>query len=231
MSDTPASGGSIGSAGADEQFTVPVPAVPPAPGAGAGGPSTPAAVAPTQAIPVFERTRELPTADPSWPGPTGVSTSATTGVSTSAATGGSTSSATGASAPMASSTSLAAPVPPNPYAGQPVWPPTADRTADESVDPLLGQIGFALFWITVGWWLFFLIRLLGHLMREGVTDTMVIQTIDHGAEETVVVAVLSVLAALLLLLGRGRAGRSPLGWASLALAVVTVAVAVWRVLP
>jgi hypothetical protein len=102
---------------------------------------------------------------------------------------------------------------------------------DESVDPLLGQIGVALFWITVGWWVFVLIRLLGYLTRNGLTDTILIRTIDLGAEETVVAAVLSVLAALLLLVGRGRAGRSPLGWSSLALAVVTVGIAVWRLLP
>ncbi|WP_028785224.1 hypothetical protein [Terracoccus sp. 273MFTsu3.1] len=199
MSDTPVSGGSTGPTGPDEQFTVPVPHVPRGPGAGAAGPTTPAAAAPTQAIPVFEPTRELPTADPSWPAP----------------------------APTAP------PVPPNPYAGQPVWPatPSPSRAADETVDPLLGQIGVALFWITVGWWLFVLIRVLGFLTRHGVTDTILIRTIDLGAEETVVAAVLSVLAALLLLLGRGRAGRSPLGWASLALAVVTVGVAVWRLLP
>ncbi len=128
-------------------------------------------------------------------------------------------------------------MPPNPYAGQPVWPGTPaasgppGRAVDESVDPLLGQIGVALFWITVGWWVFFLIRVLGYLTRNGLTDTILIRTIDLGAEETVVAAVLSVLAALLLLLGRGRAGRSPLGWSSLVLAVVTVGIAVWRLLP
>ncbi len=173
MSDSPASGGSSGSRAPDEQFTVPVPNM---------------VTAPTQAIPVFEPTRELP-------------------------------------------------VPPNPYAGQPVWPGTpapsgpAGRAVDENVDPLLGQIGVALFWITVGWWVFFLIRALGYLTRNGLTDTILIRTIDLGAEETVVAAVLSVLAALLLLLGRGRAGRSPLGWSSLVLAVLTVGIAVWRLLP
>ncbi|WP_207556099.1 hypothetical protein, partial [Intrasporangium flavum] len=102
---------------------------------------------------------------------------------------------------------------------------------DRPVDPLLGQIGVALFWVTVGWWVFVLVRLLGWFTRYGLTDTILIRTIDRGAEETVVAAVLSVLAALLLLLGRGRRGRDLLGWASLALAVVTVAVAVWRVVP
>ena len=131
---------------------------------------------------------------------------------------------------------VAPPVPPNPYAGQPVWPAdatgrAASASADQDVDPLLGQIGLALFWVTVGWWVFVLVRLLGWFTRNGLTDTILIRTIDRGAEETVVAAVLSVLAALLLLLGRGRGGRDALGWASLALAVVTVAVAIWRVVP
>ena len=121
-------------------------------------------------------------------------------------------------------------VPPNPYAGGPAWP-VAPPQGDPAVDPLIGQIGAALLWVVVGWWAFLVIRVLGHLTRFGLTDTIVIRTIDRGAEETVIAAVLSVLAALLLLLGRGRAGRSALGWASAVLAVLTVAVAVWRLLP
>jgi hypothetical protein len=115
-----------------------------------------------------------------------------------------------------------------------VWPAGATSGAgapEADVDPLLGQIGLALFWATVGWWLFVVVRLLGWFTRNGLTDTILIRTIDRGAEETVVAAVLSVLGALLLLLGRGRRGRDVLGWVSLALAVVTVAVAVWRVVP
>ncbi|MBC9820199.1 hypothetical protein [Terrabacter sp. MAHUQ-38] len=104
---------------------------------------------------------------------------------------------------------VAAPaVPPNPYAGGPAWPVAPPHAVDPNVSPNVHQ-----------------------LVRFGLTDTIVIRTIDRGPEETVVAAVLSVIAALLLLLGRGRAGRSPLGWACLALAVLTVAVAVWRLLP
>jgi hypothetical protein len=134
----------------------------------------------------------------------------------------------------------APPVPPNPYAGGPVWPampaasgvgPAPVPATTLAVDPLIGQIGTALFWVAVGWWTFVVIRILGYLTRHGLTDTILIRTIDLGAEETVVAAVLSVLAALLLLLGRGPAGRSPLGWTSAVIAVLTVAVAVWRVLP
>jgi hypothetical protein len=145
-----------------------------------------------------------------------------------------------ASGPGGPDEQFVVPVPPNPYAGVPGWalPPGsagsqayAAARSDETVDPLLGQVGVALFWVTVGWWLFFVVRMLGRMVRVGFDDTIVIRTIDLGPEETLVAAVLSVLAALLLLLGRGRAGRSPLGWASLVLAVLTVGVTVWRLLP
>ena len=128
----------------------------------------------------------------------------------------------------------------SPYAGQPVPPaigasgwaaPVSTAGSEEVVDPLLGQIGVALFWITVGWWLFFLVRVLGYFVRFGGDGTILIRTIDLGAEETLLAAGLSVLAAVLLLFGRGRAGRSPLGYASAALAVVTIGVAVWRLVP
>ncbi|NUR17810.1 MAG: hypothetical protein HOQ13_16110 [Dermatophilaceae bacterium] len=132
------------------------------------------------------------------------------------------------------------PTAPSPYAVQPGrWPPpagaaatsTSPAGADTAVDPLIGQVGGALFWIAVGWWLFFVVRLLGRIVRVGFGDTLVIRAIDVGAEETVVAAVLSVVATLLLLLGRGRSGRSPLGWASLVLAVLTVVITAWRLLP
>lgn len=170
---------------------------------------------PTQTLPVAQQTRELPT------------TAAAPTVAVPAE----------ASAPFPPS---GPPTAPSPYAVQPGWwpPPagvaatgTPPTGAERAVDPLVGQVGAALFWVTVGWWLFFVVRLLGRIVRVGFGDTLVIRAIDVGAEETVVAAVLSVAAALLLLLGRGRAGRSPLGWASLVLAVLTVVITVWRLLP
>ena len=112
-----------------------------------------------------------------------------------------------------------------------MWPGSAGAAAGEVVDPLLGQIGVALFWMTVGWWMFVLTRVVGYLTRYGASDTVFIRTIDLGPEETVLAVVLSVFAAVLLLFGRGRAGRSPLGWAAAGLAVVTVGTAVWRLMP
>jgi hypothetical protein len=126
------------------------------------------------------------------------------------------------------------PVVPDAYAAQPspyAVRPTADAQVEPLPDPLLEKIGVALFWITVGWWVFFLVRVFGYFLRDGGDATIVIRTIDRGPEETVIAAVLSVVAALLLLFGRGSRGRSPLGYAAGALALVTVAVAVWRILP
>jgi hypothetical protein len=119
------------------------------------------------------------------------------------------------------------PAPVQPYAPAP--PPAA--TLEAPPDPLLAQIGAALFWITVGWWVTVLVRLLGTLVREGPISTLFLESLGRWPEETIVAAVISVLAALVLLLGRGSRGRDLLGWASGALALVTVAVAIWRILP
>ena len=193
--------GWAGSQGPDEQFTVPVPQ-----------PSRAAAGA-TQALPVVEHTRELPVTEPAGATPPP------------------------AAAPVA--TPATGPGHTNPYAGQPVWPAPVPSgvpssgyrpTGQAADDPLISQVGIALFWVTVGWWGFLVVRLLGYLSRFGAADTMLIRTIDRGAEETIVAAGVSVLAAVLLVsVDRGR--RSPLTIASVALAVATVGIAVWRVLP
>lgn len=130
-------------------------------------------------------------------------------------------------------------LPPPPWAGGPApVPPSAPmstpapaRPLDGPPDPLLAQIGAVLFWITVGWWVTVLVRLLGTLVREGPISTLFLESLGRWPEETIVAAVISVLAALVLLLGRGSRGRDLLGWASGALALVTVGVAIWRVLP
>jgi hypothetical protein len=109
--------------------------------------------------------------------------------------------------------------------------PSDSRPVEEPPDPLLAQIGAVLFWITVGWWVAVLVRLLGTLVREGAVSTLFIESLGRWPEEAVVAAVISVLAALVLLLGRGSRGRDRLGWSAAALAVITVAVAVWRLLP
>ncbi|MCU1535758.1 MAG: hypothetical protein JWP82_109 [Humibacillus sp.] len=116
--------------------------------------------------------------------------------------------------------------------GPPPVPLAPGRDAGSAApDPLLAQIGTALFWMTVGWWLIVVVRLLGSLVRTGSSSTLLISNIDHWPEETIVAAVISLLAAVVLLLGRGSRGRDALGWSAGLLAIVTVAVAVWRLLP
>ena len=115
--------------------------------------------------------------------------------------------------------------------GAPAPATAATQDPDAVPDPLLAQIGAALFWITVGWWVTVVVRLLGTLVRQGPISTLVIESVGRWPEEIIVAAVISVLAALVLLLGRGPRGRDLLGWASAALAVVTVGVAAWRLLP
>ncbi|HET8986972.1 MAG TPA: hypothetical protein VFN43_00540 [Humibacillus sp.] len=127
-------------------------------------------------------------------------------------------------------------LPPPPWAGGPpvavsAPPPQPVVAPDGLPDPLLAQIGAALFWITVGWWVTVIVRLLGTLVREGPISTLFLESLGRWPEETIVAAVISVLAALVLLLGRGARGRDVLGWAAGALAVVTVGVAIWRLLP
>ncbi|WP_404390238.1 hypothetical protein [Humibacillus xanthopallidus] len=115
--------------------------------------------------------------------------------------------------------------------GAPAPATAATQDPDAVPDPLLAQIGAALFWITVGWWVTVVVRLLGTLVRQGPISTLFIESVGRWPEEIIVAAVISVLAALVLLLGRGPRGRDLLGWASAALAVVTVGVAIWRLLP
>jgi hypothetical protein len=128
-------------------------------------------------------------------------------------------------------------LPPPPWAGGPPpapapFPSAPPASPPEALpDPLLATIGTALFWITVGWWVAVIVRLLGTLVREGPISTLFLVSVGRWPEETIVAAVISVLAALVLLLGRGPRGRDLLGWASAALAVVTVGVAIWRLLP
>ena len=130
-----------------------------------------------------------------------------------------------AGGPSVAATATLAPSAPLPSA---TW---QDSAADTLPDPLLAQIGAALFWITVGWWITVIVRLLGTLVRQGPISTLFLESVGRWPEETIVAAVISVLAALVLLLGRGSRGRDALGWASGALAVVTVGVAIWRLLP
>jgi hypothetical protein len=131
----------------------------------------------------------------------------------------------------AAPTGPAVPLPPPAYGSATPPSPVAAPSRAADADPLLAQIGAALFWVTVGWWVIVIVRVLGSLVRLGSSPTLLIENIDRWPEETIVVAVISVLAAVVLLLGRGSRGRDALGWAAALLAVVTVGVTIWRLLP
>jgi hypothetical protein len=191
---------------AEEQFTVPIPSTPaPQSVSSAVTPPYPAPASPPVAMPPpgrdVQQTQALPVSEPTRELPPPPWAGGPVPVP--------------AAAPMPEPMSTAAPV----------------RPVDGPPDPLLAQIGAVLFWITVGWWVTVLVRLLGTLVREGPISTLFLESLGRWPEETIVAAVISVLAALVLLLGRGSRGRDLLGWASGALALVTVAVAIWRVLP
>lgn len=90
-------------------------------------------------------------------------------------------------------------------------------------------IGAALLWMAVGFWVFVGVRMVKRLAVDGYDDTILFRTVSMVPEETVVVAGLAGLGAILLLsTARGRRG---LGWFALLVAALSVGVAVWRYLP
>ena len=96
--------------------------------------------------------------------------------------------------------------------------------------PGLGAVGHALLWITVGWWLFFVVRLTSLLAGGGSGSTAAYRTVEMYPAETVVVGVVAVVGAVLLWLARPVAPTA-LRVFALALSVVTVVVVVWRFAP
>lgn len=117
-----------------------------------------------------------------------------------------------------------------PYAAVPA-PASASPAAAAGSGDGLRTLGLVLLGMTLGWWLFFAVRMLWWLVQVGASDTIVIRTIDVVPEETVVAAIVSVLAAGTLLLARARsAARRGTVIAGLAgaLAVATIAITIWR---
>lgn len=117
-----------------------------------------------------------------------------------------------------------------PYAAawaEPPGPPIAPARHREA----LRTTGLILLGATLGWWLFFLVRLVWWLVQVGPTDTIIFSTIDAVPEETVVAAILSVITAgtLTLAWARDRRGAALAGIAGL-LSLVTLGVTVWRLL-
>jgi hypothetical protein len=102
------------------------------------------------------------------------------------------------------------------------------------------RFGAALFWIALGWWLFAAVRagtaVLDLAYVDGtfrsVPSRTVLETVreatDRGREELLAVATLSMLAAVVLLAGRGRRW---LGAVALLVAAGTLVTAVWHLAP
>lgn len=100
--------------------------------------------------------------------------------------------------------------------------------ASAEVDSRSSRFGAALFWITVGWWIFVGVRFGEKWIRSGYSDHILYDTVAMVKEEPLIAAGFSVLAALVLLLS---SGRRLLGALALALSGATVAVAAWRLMP
>lgn len=133
----------------------------------------------------------------------------------------------GVSAPAPEHVPVAHDPTPLPYAAEPA-PRGTLAAASARVDSRWSRFGAALFWITVGWWIFVGVRLSEKWVRSGYSDHIFYDTVAMVREEPVVAAGISVLAALVLLLSSGRRW---LGRLALAVAGATVAVAAWRLLP
>jgi hypothetical protein len=86
--------------------------------------------------------------------------------------------------------------------------------------------------IVIGFWVFVGIRILTHLVDVGVSDRLLIETIDQTSVETVAAAIIAVLTVAAAGASQALAGRrltTPLVWGTGVLAVITIVTAVWRV--
>ena len=101
------------------------------------------------------------------------------------------------------------------------------------------RLGAVLFWMAVGWWLFAAVRLADAVARISYTDGALRPVsgatlrdaaraaTTSGRSELLALVLLSVLAALVLLVSRGRRG---LGVLALALAAAAAGLAGWQLL-
>jgi hypothetical protein len=95
----------------------------------------------------------------------------------------------------------------------------------------LRNLALVLLGVVVGYWLMVAIRILAHLLEVGPTDRLLIETIDATSAETVIAALVAVLALASALASRIVSGLrvgGPLVWGTAALGAVTIATAVWR---
>lgn len=97
----------------------------------------------------------------------------------------------------------------------------------------LRTLSLVLLGVVIGFWVLVGIRILSHVVDVGASDRLLIETIDRTSVETVAAAIISVLAVGAAAASQRLATRrlsTPLVWGTGALAVVTVATAIWRVI-
>ncbi|HEU5144677.1 MAG TPA: hypothetical protein VFT81_05825 [Dermatophilaceae bacterium] len=95
----------------------------------------------------------------------------------------------------------------------------------------LRNLTLVLLGVVMGFWLMVGIRILAHLVESGPTDRLLIETIDTTSAETVIAALVAILAVASALASRivsGLRAGGPLLWSTVALTVATLATAVWR---
>jgi hypothetical protein len=95
----------------------------------------------------------------------------------------------------------------------------------------LRNLTLVLLGVVAGFWLMVAIRILAYLVERGPTERLLIETIDTTSAETVIAALVAVLAAASALASRVVSGLRVGGllvWSTTAVAVATIATAVWR---
>lgn len=97
------------------------------------------------------------------------------------------------------------------------------------------RLGIATLGVSVAWWFFFLVRIVGYAIRAGaVPGNLVIQTVDSFPEETWFATAASLFSVGALLMRRdpvGRPVRDHLLLAASGVALVTLVLFVWRLIP
>jgi hypothetical protein len=115
--------------------------------------------------------------------------------------------------------------PDDPYAANAL----ARQTPSDSES--LRNLTLVLLGVVVGFWLMVGIRILTYLVETGPTARLLIETIDTTSAETVIAALVAVLAVASALASRivsGLRGGGLLVWSTAALALATLTTAIWR---
>lgn len=114
-----------------------------------------------------------------------------------------------------------------PYAGRAL--PAEGPSDAES----LRNLALVLLGVSLGFWVFVVIRMISLIVEAGASDRLLIETIDQTSVETLAAALLAVLALASAVASRvvaGRGASNPLVWSTGAVAAGTVVTAIWRLI-